>query len=178
MSQRQLQLLKEIDTLFSENQIDYWLFGGWSIDFYYGKQRREHKDLDVMVWESDKNRVEILLRNNKFINTIPIRNRHGEYNAKFAKDEVQVDIIFLRHNNKDQVVTPGRWENWPYPEGSFEKKRYKIGDISVIVVSPICMVETYVNFAAMAPDISLAEKHMRDFEDLKRILTVANKELP
>jgi hypothetical protein len=40
-----------------EHGIDYWLFGGWAVDFHVGAVTRAHDDLDVAVWSRDAQRV-------------------------------------------------------------------------------------------------------------------------
>ena len=58
MSQEgQLHALSGLDELFERNGIEYWLFGGWAVDFHVGAATRPHDDLDVAVWSRDGDRV-------------------------------------------------------------------------------------------------------------------------
>jgi Uncharacterised nucleotidyltransferase len=59
--QQQLAALDVVDRLLAEHGIDYWLFGGWAVDFHAGAATRPHDDLDVAVWSRDAERVRRLL---------------------------------------------------------------------------------------------------------------------
>ena len=43
----QLRALSHLDELFGQHGIEYWLFGGWAVDFHAGKVTRPHDDLDL-----------------------------------------------------------------------------------------------------------------------------------
>ena len=49
----QLAALAGIHELLEEEEIDYWLFGGWAVDFRAGVVTRAHDDLDLAVWQKD-----------------------------------------------------------------------------------------------------------------------------
>jgi hypothetical protein len=59
--ERQLAALSRIHRLFAERGVDYWLFGGWAVDFHAGAITRAHDDLDVAVWSRDTGRVRRVL---------------------------------------------------------------------------------------------------------------------
>ena len=45
--------------LFEELCVTYWLDGGWGVDALYGKQTREHRDIDINY---DAAKTEVVLR--------------------------------------------------------------------------------------------------------------------
>ena len=57
----QLSALSHLDELFGQHGIEYWLFGGWAVDFHAGKVTRPHDDLDLAVRSHDGERVRELL---------------------------------------------------------------------------------------------------------------------
>lgn len=57
----QLAALTSIHELFDSRGIEYWLFGGWAVDFHAGKVSRAHDDLDLAVWWKDDERIAVLL---------------------------------------------------------------------------------------------------------------------
>jgi len=57
----QLSALSHLDELFGQHAIEYWLFGGWAVDFHAGKVTRPHDDLDLAVRSHDGERVRELL---------------------------------------------------------------------------------------------------------------------
>jgi hypothetical protein len=62
LTAHQLSALARVNELLEEAGIDYWLFGGWAVDFYVGSVTREHDDLDLAVWVADLPRIAELLR--------------------------------------------------------------------------------------------------------------------
>jgi hypothetical protein len=50
-----------VHELLTRNGIEYWLFGGWAVDFYAGTVTRPHDDVDVAVWLADQERIAALL---------------------------------------------------------------------------------------------------------------------
>jgi aminoglycoside-2''-adenylyltransferase len=59
--ERQLAALSWIHRLLAEHGVDYWLFGGWAVDFHAGAVTRAHDDLDLAVWSRDAERVRQVL---------------------------------------------------------------------------------------------------------------------
>jgi hypothetical protein len=57
----QLHTIGWLQTLFAAQGIDYWLFGGWAVDFHVGRVTRDHADVDFAVWQADLDRIRVLL---------------------------------------------------------------------------------------------------------------------
>jgi phosphorylcholine metabolism protein LicD len=57
----QLAALAQLHDLFEQHRIEYWLFGGWAVDFHAGSVTRAHDDLDFAVWQKDHERIAALL---------------------------------------------------------------------------------------------------------------------
>ena len=49
----QLSAIAELHRLLGGRGIDYWLFGGWAVDFHAGAVTRQHDDIDVVVRQRD-----------------------------------------------------------------------------------------------------------------------------
>ena len=47
----QLAAIASIGRALDQEAIDYWLFGGWAVDFWVGRVTREHDDIDVAAWK-------------------------------------------------------------------------------------------------------------------------------
>ncbi|MGA3599369.1 nucleotidyltransferase domain-containing protein [Lysinibacillus agricola] len=43
----QLKVLSEISAITERLEIEFWLRGGWAIDFLLGKITRSHEDIDL-----------------------------------------------------------------------------------------------------------------------------------
>jgi len=52
-SEEQLAGLAGLHELLERHAIEYWLFGGWAVDFHAGSVTRAHDDLDLAVWPRD-----------------------------------------------------------------------------------------------------------------------------
>jgi len=59
---QQLAALAELNHLFVDHGVSYWLFGGWAVDFHAGRVTREHADIDIAIWASSRACVTELLR--------------------------------------------------------------------------------------------------------------------
>jgi Aminoglycoside-2''-adenylyltransferase len=66
-SAEQLAALARVDATLTEAGIDYWLFGGWAVDFHARAVTCEHDDVDVAVWLEDLQRIVALLETDGWI---------------------------------------------------------------------------------------------------------------
>jgi hypothetical protein len=57
----QLAAIRRLDAMLEGERIDYWIFGGWAVDFHAGRVTREHSDIDIAVWIADLAAVHTLL---------------------------------------------------------------------------------------------------------------------
>lgn len=49
----QLAAIASLDRALLRAGVDYWLFGGWAVDFWVGDLTRPHDDIDVGAWRTD-----------------------------------------------------------------------------------------------------------------------------
>ena len=57
-AQEQLKGLAALVDIMDRHGLDYWLFGGWAVDFWLGTVARAHEDVDLAVWRSDYEVIE------------------------------------------------------------------------------------------------------------------------
>jgi len=57
----QLAAIDSLHGALSAAAIEYWLFGGWAVDFWVGRVTREHDDIDAAVWRRDYDRIRAAL---------------------------------------------------------------------------------------------------------------------
>lgn len=72
MNKKEITTKKDLMTiikLFENADIKYWLDGGWGVDILYGKQTRDHRDIDINF---DAQHTEKLLNYNMDIKLIRI----------------------------------------------------------------------------------------------------------
>lgn len=109
---QQLAALQRLHELFEEHRIDYWLFGGWAVDFHAGAITRGHADLDMAVWKKDQDRIATLLGTESWTHA-PEPNEDGY--TGYVHEGVRLEVAFLARAESGEVFTPlqdGRGQ-WP-----------------------------------------------------------------
>jgi hypothetical protein len=108
----QLAALAELDQLLPRHDVDYWLFGGWAVDFHAGRVTREHGDIDIAIWSGDRERLAMLLLDRAWVH----RPEVGEDGyTRYERNGIRLEVAFLARDERGYVYTPlqdGRGE-WP-----------------------------------------------------------------
>ena len=112
----QLAALGSIDTLLGRGRIDYWLFGGWAVDFYAGSITRPHFDVDIAVWLDDLPRIAALLVEDGWRHAPDPEENGG---TGYERDGVRLELTYLVRDEDGRVVTPLADSQAPWPEGAF-----------------------------------------------------------
>ena len=112
----QLTALAEIDQALPSHGVDYWLFGGWAVDFHAGVVTREHGDIDIAIWSDDRERVAALLLDRAWVH----RPEAGEdgYTC-YERHGIRLEVAFLARDERGLVYTPLRDGRGDWPAGSF-----------------------------------------------------------
>jgi Aminoglycoside-2''-adenylyltransferase len=113
----QLDALARVDELLAGHGIEYWLFGGWAVDFHAGSVTRPHDDLDIAVWLEDHDRIAALLTVDGWTHA-PEEGQDGY--TVYERGVVRLEVAFLARDGKGQVYTPLRQGRGAWPDGSFE----------------------------------------------------------
>lgn len=134
----QLQTIGWLHTLLGRQGIDYWLFGGWAVDFHAGRVTRDHEDVDLAVWQSDFDVINGLLEAHGWARVL----EPGEDGyAGYERTEVRVEFAFLARDEAGTVYTPltdGRG-NWP--AGSFGDAVGEVNGVRARVVGLAALIE-------------------------------------
>ena len=139
----QLRIIREVHKLLDSIQIPHWLGGGWALDFLLGEIASKHGDIDWLIWKKDASAAQATLEENAFRNQ---KVRHPEEHFGFYKHEQYVSFTLNELNEEGQIVTSGRWRDWPYPDGSFSANPGRIGDIACPIVSAEGQLDSRENF--------------------------------
>jgi Uncharacterised nucleotidyltransferase len=129
----QLAALARIHELLEANGIEYWLFGGWAVDFHAGLVARTHDDLDIAVWARDLNRIAALLAADGWKHAP--EDAEGGYTG-YERGGVRLELAFLARGGNGQIYTPlreGRRAAWP--ERVFERDVAELRGIQASVMS-------------------------------------------
>jgi hypothetical protein len=115
LASRQLAALARATRLLEDAAIDYWLFGGWAVDFYAGEVTRPHDDLDLAVWLADLPRVGELLEREGWRHA-PEEDEDG--GTGYERERVRLELTYLVRAG-DRVFIPLRRGRAWWPEGTF-----------------------------------------------------------
>jgi aminoglycoside-2''-adenylyltransferase len=116
METEQLAALRRVHQLLERHGVDYWLFGGWAVDFHAGTITRPHSDLDIAIWVSEQARLAELLEAEGWTHT-PDPDEDGS--TLYERGDVRLEVAFLARAEDGQVYTPLREGRAPWADGAF-----------------------------------------------------------
>ncbi len=134
----QLDAIERLHELFGRHEIDYWLFGGWAVDFHARNITRTHEDIDIAVWKADLDRVDMVLRRDGWKRS----TRFGEDGyTEYVHGSTRLDLAFLARDVNGVVYTPlaegrGRW-----PDGAFGDDVMELEGVTAHIVTLSSLIE-------------------------------------
>jgi aminoglycoside-2''-adenylyltransferase len=108
----QLDALRDVAAAFERSGVEYWLFGGWAVDFHAGAVTREHDDVDVAIWLDDMPRISRLLGVEGWRD---LEDPDTDGGIAFGRGEVRLELTYLYKDEDGEIYTPlldgtrGRW---------------------------------------------------------------------
>ena len=126
MSGAQAAAIVECALRFDAAGIEYWLFGGWAVDYHAGRVTRPHDDVDFVIWVHDHDTVIEMLHAADFE---PLRPP-----LAFIRNGVEFEITLIDRAPTGAIVTPG-FESWPWDPGTFRDDVLALHGHPVRVVS-------------------------------------------
>ena len=113
---QQLPALAEVSDLLEKTGIDYWLFGGWAVDFYVGSVTRFHDDVDLAVWLVDASRIAELLKDGGWSHA-PFEDEDG--GTGYERGGVRLELTYLVRGSDGLSAIPLRSGRvvWPGEDG-------------------------------------------------------------
>jgi hypothetical protein len=160
----QLSALAEVNESLQKAGIDYWLFGGWAVDFYVGSVTRLHDDVDLAVWLVDIPQITKLLLTNGWHHA-PSEDEDG--GTGFEREEIRVELTYLVRNDDGLTSIPLRSGTvvWPGQDVLADD----VGELRG-VQSRLIGLESLLHGKAMPrDDLEDAAKDRADFTHLSRL---------
>jgi hypothetical protein len=112
----QLAALARVSSQLDANAIDYWLFGGWAVDFYAGEVTRPHSDVDLTVWRDELPRIVGLLEEDGWQHA-PEQDEDG--GTGYERDGIRLELTYLVRDDDGRICIPLQRGLMPWPEGAF-----------------------------------------------------------
>lgn len=134
----QLEALADVDHLFRDAEIAYWLLGGWAVDFHVGSVTRAHDDVDIAVWLSDLPRIAELLAGDGWAHTPEAEEDGG---TGYERAGVRLELTYLERDG-DGVYTPLRHGRGRWGEDALEEDVRELLGTRARVVSRASLVRT------------------------------------
>jgi Aminoglycoside-2''-adenylyltransferase len=159
----QLAALAHLDALLRDHGIEYWVFGGWAVDFHAGSVTRAHHDLDLAVWLEDSARIAALLEAEGWQHA-PEAGEDG-YTA-YERGSVRLELAFLARDADGAVWTPLRDGRAAWPDQAFG------GDVAELlgVRARVMRLRALIADKSEArDDPAVAAKDRADVETLARL---------
>ena len=128
----QLAALARVHELLVREGVEYWLFGGWAVDFHAGTVTRPHDDLDIAVWFNDLDRIAALLAADGWKHA-PQEDEDGY--TGYARGPVRLELAFLARSEDGDVYTPVREGRAPWADGAFENDVAELLGVCARVIS-------------------------------------------
>jgi hypothetical protein len=137
----QLRTIGWVHTTFSGQGIDYWLFGGWAVDFHARRVTRDHADVDVSIWAADMDRVRALLEGDGWRHA-PEPDEDGY--TGYERGDVRLELALLERDDGGTVYTPLREGRGDWPAGSFGDDEAEVAGVVARVVGLAALLEDKV----------------------------------
>ena len=81
--------------------LDYWLFGGWAVDFWVGRLTRDHDDIDAAAWRRDYEKIRAAL--------LAVGGRHTPVEddvvgTRYSRRSSELELTFVEDRDGTVVV--------------------------------------------------------------------------
>jgi hypothetical protein len=160
----QLAALGRVAARLEAASIDYWLFGGWAVDFYVGAITRAHDDVDLAVWLADAARLAALFADDGWEHA-PLPDEDG--GTGYERGGVRLELTFLVRGEDGAVSTPFEAGAARWAPGTFVNDVRELRGVSARVVA----LEALARGKAYArDDVEDAAKDRADFASLAAVL--------
>ena len=108
--------LGEVAGEFAGAGLDYWLFGGFAVDFYAGRLTREHGDVDLAVFADDADTIVNRLLARGWVHR---PNPDEDGGTGFERDGVRLELTFIASGEEGRVEIifreyRGVWSEKPF----------------------------------------------------------------
>jgi hypothetical protein len=119
--------------------MEYWLRGGWAIDFLLGEVTRPHEDIDVVTWIQHRERLEATLEQAGY-ERIAVREQFRNRQSDFQKNGVEITFGYIIHSSDGSIIM-NELPEWIWRPESLLSERFTLHGISAHVLHPTQLLE-------------------------------------
>ena len=163
LTSQQLAALARVDDLLGAAGIDYWLFGGWAVDFYAGAVTRPHDDLDIAVWSDELPQIAALLHADGWHHA-PEADEDG--GTGYERGRIRLELTYLVRDRDGRVFTPLASGRATWPEKTFADD---VGELRGVRARLVGLIPLTLGKSFPRDDANDARKDRADFEQLSRL---------
>lgn len=138
-TETQLQVISEICTISKTNGIEFWLRGGWAIDFLLGKITRPHDDIDLVTWIKNRERLEDELGRAGYEKTF-VKGEFCDRQSDFYKGNVEITFSYITLTHDENLIM-NELPEWIWRTDSLLEQTFVLNGISAKVLNPKQLLE-------------------------------------
>jgi len=137
VTEAQLAAIDRMHGRCTASGIEYWLFGGWAVDFHAGRVTRAHSDIDLAVWRDDVETVSGLLEADGW------RRGPDEVDGvrTYQRGVVRAEVALLARDEDGTIYTPLEDGRGAWPRRCFGDDVGQLEDIRARVIGRDALVE-------------------------------------
>lgn len=141
-TESQLKVLAEISKISRKIGIEYWLRGGWAIDFLLGKITRSHDDIDLVTWVKNREQLENELAKAGY-EKIFVEEEFRDRQSDFLKQNVEITFNYISLSDDGELIMNGLPE-WVWKPDSLLSQTFNLNGISARVLNPTQLLDEKV----------------------------------
>jgi hypothetical protein len=162
-SDEQLAAIASLSSILDERRIEYWLFGGWAVDFWVGDVTREHDDIDVAAWREDYDAIGAALEGAGWRHT-PVANE--VVGTRYRLGRAEAEFTFVVADSEGRILVPMTEQPIVWSAESFGDHRLTLGGVNSRTIPLALLRAGKAMSRAGAAD---AAKDRADFEALSQL---------
>jgi hypothetical protein len=156
----QIAAIKILDDALRAAGIDYWLFGGWAVDFWVGRVTRDHDDIDAAAWRRDYDGIREALQSVGWRHTPVADEMVG---TRYTWQRSELEFTFVEARDGGEVVIPIPEHEIVWTAEPFGENRRSLSGVEASVI-PLELLRAGKRRPREAPE--QAEKDIADFAAL------------
>ena len=165
LASQQLSALARVSDQLEDAGVEYWLFGGWAVDFYAGSVTRVHDDLDIAVWLEELPRIVKLLQGDGWRHA-PFDDEDG--GTGYERGAVRLELTYLVRDGDGRIVTPMSHGQAAWSD---EALANDVGELRGVRARLVGLAPLMRGKSSPRDDPEEAAKDRADFDQLSRIGT-------